>query len=472
MKLLVAGYNLDSSLIESLKQDNASPEVISAAYARISRSSKSVDLLRREALNEVEKARKSNESIIFEMGHASVAEHAVFNLDLIDVSRLLTETIQRSRLASFTEKSQRYVTFSQNFVVPAELNKKPKLKKAYKDTMKLLFNQYQDSFQKLNELYKKTKPELGTRAREGLAKEDARYILPLATKTQMGMTINARSLENMLRRLAKSPLSEAHELKDLIFNAVKPIAPSLIRYVEADGYSGQIDVNSVGFSSFLQQELPWLAEIDLENKARLVSYSKNADDKVLSALIYSQGELSWQDNLDTVSRLPRIAKEQLWQQVFKGIQSWHKVPRAFETVDFEFELSMSESCWAQFKRHRACTILKKAGYPGLSIIPPAIDKIGHLKVWQETMQHCTLLADAMPESFMQLRDYLKLNATPCKIYAKMNLREIYHFVRLRSDEYAQWEIRGISDAICSQVQKQAPNASRLLCGKSAFKQIY
>ncbi|MCB5286275.1 MAG: FAD-dependent thymidylate synthase [Candidatus Cloacimonetes bacterium] len=472
MKLFVAGYNLDSSLIASLKQDNASPEVISAAYARISRSSKSVEILRQEALNEVEKARKSNENIIFEMGHASVAEHAVFNLDLIDISRLLTETVQRSRLASFTEKSQRYVTFGQSFVVPAELNKKPKLKKAYKDMMKLLFALYEDSFQKLNELYKKERPELKPRDRESLAKEDARYILPLATKTQMGMTINARSLENLLRRLANSPLSEAHELKDLIYNAVQPIAPSLIRHVEPDGYLGQINLNSVGFSGFLQQELPWLAEIDLENKARLVSSHKNADDKVLSALIYSQGELSWQDNLDTVSRLPKMAKEQLWQQVFKGMKVWHKVPRAFETVEFEFELSMSESCWAQFKRHRQCTILKKAGYPGLAIIPSAIEKIGQLKTWQDAMQHCTQLSDALPEAFRPLRDYLKLNSTPCKIYAKMNLREIYHFVRLRSDEHAQWEIRSISAAICAQVQKQAPNASRLLCGKSEFKQIY
>lgn len=472
MKLFIAGYNIDSSLISSLKQENASPEVISAAYARISRSQKSVDQLRLEALNEVGKARKSNESIIFEMGHASVAEHAVFNLDLIDVSRLLAETIQRSRLASFTEKSQRYVTFGQSFVVPAELNKKPKLKKAYKEMMKLLFGQYEYSYQALCEYYEKQKPELGVRVRESLAKEDARYILPLATKTQMGMTINARSLENMLRRLANSPLQEAHELKDLIFNAVKPLAPSLLRYVEPDGYSGQINLSSVGFSGFLQQELPWLAEIDLSNKARLLSSHKNADDKVLSALIYSQGELSWQENLDTVSHLPKIAKEQLWQQVFRGMRAWHKVPRAFEAVDFEFELSMSESCWAQFKRHRPCTILKKAGYPGLSIIPKAIEKIGYYKSWQETMQRCTHLADAMPESLKHLRDYLKLNATPCKIYAKINLREIYHFVRLRSDEHAQWEIRSISEAICNQVQKQAPNASRLLCGKSEFKQIY
>lgn len=472
MKLIVAGYNIDSSLISQLKQNNASPEVISAAYARISRSKKSATELRKEALNQVEAARDSNEKIIFEMGHASVAEHAVFNLDLIDISRLLTELIQRSRLASYTEKSQRYVTFSASYVIPPELNRRASLKTAYKQLMQQLFTAYELSYIKLNELYAQTKPQLKVRQRENLAKEDARYILPLATKTQMGLTMNARSLENLIRRLANSPLQEAHKLKLLILQKVTPIAPSLIKHTDPDNYLGQIDLNSVGFSGFLQQELPWVAELDLKNRARLLTSHKNADDKVLAALIYTQGELSWQDNLDTVSHLPRMAKEQLWQQVFRGLQAWHKMPRAFETVDFEFELSMSEACWAQFKRHRQCTILKKGGYPGLVIIPDAIKDIGHEELWQDLILQCTKLADMIPNKSAHIRDYLKLNATPCKIYAKMNLREIYHFVRLRSDEHAQWEIRQISHAIAAAVQKSAPNAARLLCGKSDFKQIY
>jgi flavin-dependent thymidylate synthase len=472
MKLIVAGYNIDSSLIAKLKQENASPEVISAAYARISRSKKSVVELRAEALNEVEKARKSNENIIFEMGHASVAEHAVFNLDLIDVSRLLTELIQRSRLASYTEKSQRYVTFGKDYVVPPELDKKPALKRAYKSIIKQLFEAYGLAFKDLCEHYQKTMTDLKPRQLENLAKEDARYILPLATKTQMGMTMNARSLENLIRRLANSPLQEAQKLKELLLQELKPIAPSLIRHTDPDGFLGQIDLNSVGFSGFLQQELPWLAELDLESKARLISAPKSADDKVLAAIIYAQGELSWQDNLDTVSRLPKLAKEQLWQQAFRGMRAWHKVPRAFETVDFEFELSMSESCWAQFKRHRQCTILKKGGYPGLVILPDAIRQIGHQLLWEDLILNCTKVADSMPASLGHIRDYLKLNATPCKIYAKINLREIYHFVRLRSDAHAQWEIREVSQAICKAVHKHAPNAARLLCGKSEFMQIY
>ncbi len=469
MKLIVAGYNIDKSLIDRLADDTATPEVLSAAYARISRSSKSVDALRKEALAEVEKARSSNTSIIFDMGHASVAEHAVFNLDLIGISRYLTEIVQRSRLVSFTEKSQRYVTFGNDYVVPAELDKKPKLKSKYKAHMKKLFKEYEQSYELLLAYHRKNNAKAKPRELECMAKEDARYILPLACKTQMGITINARNIESLLRRLSLHPSAEAQELKSLLYDAVHEISPSLIRYTEADGFSGVVNPESVGFSGFLQQELPWLAALDLENKVKLLAAPKNADDRILAALIYSQGELGFAETQETISSMPKIARGQLWNQLFKGLKSWHKMPRAFETVDFEFEISMSESCWAQFKRHRQCTLLKKAGSPGIVVVPPVIKKIGLEERWAELMQEGINLADSIPKPMQYLRSYLNLNATPVKVYAKMNLREIYHFVRLRSDIHAQWEIQAISEAMVKIVKSYAPNASRMLCGKCDFK---
>ena len=105
MKILLAGYNIDYDLICELKgkcafDKDITPETLSAAYARISRSPKFVDELRQIARREVEKARKSNRNIVFEMGHSSVAEHAVFNVDIIGVSRLLVEAIEKFRLCS------------------------------------------------------------------------------------------------------------------------------------------------------------------------------------------------------------------------------------------------------------------------------------------------------------------------------------------------------------------------------------
>ena len=70
MKIILAGYNLDSEVIEELKKNSPerqdiTPETISAAYARISRDPRPVDELRAVARAEVERARRSNQNIIF-----------------------------------------------------------------------------------------------------------------------------------------------------------------------------------------------------------------------------------------------------------------------------------------------------------------------------------------------------------------------------------------------------------------------
>ena len=124
MEVRLAGYNLDSDTINSLENKAnlpLTPETISAAYARISRDPRPVTELRKVAREEVESARKSNQAIIFKMGHHSVAEHAVFNFDIMGVSRLAIEEIEKFRLCSFTEKSQRYITLQGDYLVPNEL---------------------------------------------------------------------------------------------------------------------------------------------------------------------------------------------------------------------------------------------------------------------------------------------------------------------------------------------------------------
>ena len=126
MKVILAGYNIDSVVIEELKKNSPprkdiTPETMSASYARISRDPLPANELRAIARAEVERARRSNRNIIFKMGHHSVAEHAVFNFDIVGVSRLALEEIEKFRLCSFTEKSQRYIKLEDDFVVPDEV---------------------------------------------------------------------------------------------------------------------------------------------------------------------------------------------------------------------------------------------------------------------------------------------------------------------------------------------------------------
>ncbi|MCX8014771.1 MAG: FAD-dependent thymidylate synthase, partial [candidate division WOR-3 bacterium] len=164
MRVILAGYNVD---LDGLKQKEPilTPETFSAAYARISRSPNPIPKLRAIARSEIKKAREQNRRIIFEMGHHSIAEHAVFNFDIIGISRFAVEHLESHRLNSYTEASQRYIKLSSNFLIPEEI-KKTELLPLFLKTIELQNQTY-------HLLSEKLKP-LETKLAKAI--EDARYI--------------------------------------------------------------------------------------------------------------------------------------------------------------------------------------------------------------------------------------------------------------------------------------------------------
>ena len=61
---------------------------------------------------------------------------------------------------------------------------------------------------------------------EGIKAEDARYLLPMGTVSNMLVTMNARSLLNFFElRLCKKAQQEIRELAERMLSAVKQVAP-------------------------------------------------------------------------------------------------------------------------------------------------------------------------------------------------------------------------------------------------------
>ena len=398
MKILLAGYNLDYDLIRTLKdksglKQDLTPETISAAYARISRSPKPVNELREISREEVDKARQSNRNIVFEMGHSSVAEHAVFNIDVIGVSRLLVEEIEKFRLCSFTEKSQRYVLFNKDFVVPEEI-KQANLTDLFTDTVQTQNDYYHALYEKLRPyVFAKHKTLAENPANksllEGWAKEDARYVISMATETQLGMTINARNLELMLRRLAALPSAEAQEYSKKLYTATKEIAPSLIRYTQATDYDKFTRQNlRRQASAFLQKYPPETDGSKKLSAVQLTFVSPAADTKVAAALLFSSSNLNYSPCLRQANRMTPREKKVLFKTAFEHLQAHDAVLRELENVDLQFELILSASCFAQLKRHRMSTIIAQEYDPQLGVtIPPAVREIGQQKNFMEIMHH-------------------------------------------------------------------------------------
>ena len=145
-------------------------------------------------------------------GHMSVIEHASFTFSIEEVSRALTHQLVRHRIASYTQQSQRYVTYDtlKNYVTPPTIVQNSEAKKIFDETLESISVTYK----KLLEL--------------GIPKEDARYILPNAAKTNIVVTMNARELRHFfnLRCCARSQW-ELREVATEMLRQVKNVAPSL-----------------------------------------------------------------------------------------------------------------------------------------------------------------------------------------------------------------------------------------------------
>ncbi len=492
MKVILAGHNIDRDIINEFhalypNRNDLTPETIAAAYARISRNPAPINELRVIARDDIEKARLSNKNIVFEMGHSSIAEHAVFNIDIIGVSRLVAEEIEHSRLASYTEKSQRYVLLSDDFVVPQEI-RGTDLEELFIRTVRRQNAFYHELYEKLRPYVFDKNTELASKRAnksmlEGWAKEDARYCLPLATETQIGMTINARNIETMIRRLASSASAEAVEAGRMLYDAVYDIAPSLVRYTEPTPYDRQRP--EVLFEDVLAQYSLKPSRLRTTRTGRgkapngnaglirLLSVAPDADDVIAAVMIARAISIPFAECFAIVQRMKQSEKKNLFKKVFKEMKPHDSAPREFEHVWLTFELVVSATCFAQLKRHRIATITAQPYDPALGItVPESVTAVGMEPALRDLCAEAAETAEKIAKHAPAAAPYILTNAHRRRVIMSLNAREIYHMARVRADQSAQWDIRQTTVRMTELATKAMPLSMMLAAGKDEFNARY
>ncbi len=479
MRVILAGYNIDSDVIEELKRGSpgradVTPETLSAAYARISRDPRPVDELRRAAREEVERARRSNQAIIFKMGHHSVAEHAVFNFDIIGVSRLAIEELEHFRLCSYTEKSQRYIALKEDFVVPEEI-RRAGLERVFIEIVQAQNALYKSLLARLKPyFFEKHRTEAANLRNhpilEGWAKEDARYVVSLATEGQLGMTANARNLELLLRRFAAKDLAEVKELRERIWALARAVAPSILLFMEPSG----IDTASYRDLGVAAGELwPKRSAGRRAADARLVDHTRGGDDLVLASLLHSVSGEPLEACRSRVKALGPKGQRDLFKTALAPMEFYDPAPREFEYADLTFELAVSSSCFAQLKRHRLATLTVQPYDPSLGVtVPPSVRDTGAEPEFRAMIDRTNEVHARLAEKVGPAAAYVLTNAHRRRVLFKTNIRELYHFSRLREDLTAQWEIRRLAEEMTRAAKKAFPLAGLLLGPKDRFVEIY
>ena len=220
-------------------------EVTAVAFAKCSRSPKPFDEIASD-LNQ-DKSRKFHEQWVMGYGHSSVAEHAVVHLALENISILATKAVEDTRLASFTEKSTRYQKFDLNRCYRDE-----QLMQQHgplvESTLDQLFRTYALVHESVSELMKQKNPRVADEKESAyatkinaLACDVARYVLPVGTLTNVGVTINARSLEHCITKLLSHSLQEMREIGAEMKSTAQQELPTLLKYAQENAFLKETD---------------------------------------------------------------------------------------------------------------------------------------------------------------------------------------------------------------------------------------
>lgn len=192
----------------------ADPEQTIALAAKLCYANDEIDELI-EKIGEKDNAKFI--SILTQMNHFSPFEHASFTFAIEGVSRALLAQITRHRIASFSVRSQRYVSESEfNYIIP------PAIEKLGADAVK----KYESQMEQMLGWYKEWQLMLGNSGEK--SNEDARFVLPNACETKMIVSMNARELMHFFSlRCCNRAQWEIRDIAWQMLEEVLKVAPAV-----------------------------------------------------------------------------------------------------------------------------------------------------------------------------------------------------------------------------------------------------
>ncbi|QMU55595.1 MAG: hypothetical protein GKS04_00050 [Candidatus Mycalebacterium zealandia] len=451
-------------------------EVIAVIFAYVSRSPKSfkdniATVLKEEGRGK-QRAEKFHEKWVLNYGHASVAEHASVHLGIEKVSRLFSSLLELcGEHLSFTEYSQRYQKPRRgDFVVPPEIAKKKTLAREFLSVCEQQYDIYEKLNAKILSYLIKTNPETSETVLEKIAFEDARYALNLSAMTNLGMTANARAVEECLMKLLSSEYAEAQMRAEEIKREVRFGVPTLVKYASPNPRLKKTREKLERFCSAMApkkhrktKDAPFV---------RLVDWTgKGARDPQAQALAAISAGLAYGSGLPQSSGINRLTLKQsgaLFKAAISELGKHDNPHDALKLVNYSAEFVISEACWHQLLRHRKAQWFAAEPSVGFGLtIPPNVKKAraGELLIEAAALSE-DLYAKLTDAGKPQAAAYAVTNAHNRKVLGVFSLWELYHLINLRMSEGAQWDIKKMTKLLADEVGKVHP-----LLVKPALKRI-
>lgn len=416
---------------------NANAHAIVSAAGRISTTSGTADEIYRNSSEIDTSANLKLIGKILSSGHESVLEHVSVNLSFDNVSVYAEQFMIEFRLASFTVKSRRYVDFGKMGYITPDFSFFPQdrredLENTFRSHMEYLFGRYDYFIEK------------------GIPKEDARFVLPYSFRSNFYCTANGRELIKIMNEMVYGRGKDFPELVKLgesLFEQCRQHLPFLAvqkpSFDLCQSLTGCLTEDPANCP--LESEQPELVTF--------ICGTDRPEQLICQAALLGRG----------ISRRDKAAADtQMQKTIIAGIL---KSPRKRELEQACFTIRFNRISLAgitHLVRHRMQSVVipdySRACRFDSYVVPESIIRLGLEAEYREVFRKAGEAADLLSKKGIPFHDrvYLLLSGMTLPVMTTMNANELNTFIRLRTCNRAQWEIKECADALLKILRENYP----------------
>ena len=473
------------------------PEVVKGAlFARYSRSDKS---LRKVLLDEfikkpemgfkqivrmqtdsgvdqivaIQKAEEFYERVLIGFGDDSVAELGGAHLAVENISNIATKVIEDARIGICPlEKSTRYVYFDQKpggkYMYYRDKDiMESRFADLYINTMDMLFDTYSSFIEPMRKFLMERFPNEGMSERAYKSTIRAkvcdiiRVLLPTGTLTNVGLFGNGRAFDYLLTKMYAHPMREMRDLAAAMQEELRKVIPPFVKRCndEKHGKPYQAFLRDKWTIAKLSKEiLRDVTEADDKESLRLIDYDKDAETKVVAAILYPMSSLPMAKIREKVARMSSAERKKVINAYVAGrTNRRHKPGRAFENVYYTFDILGDYGIYRDIQRHRILTqerqlITTKHGYD----VPVEIEDADLADKFREAMDAAAVAFEKISMVMPLQAQYVVPMGYKIRWYITMNLREAYHLCELRTCMQGHPTYRKLAQNIYKKIKEVHP----------------
>jgi thymidylate synthase ThyX len=472
--------------------------------ALMSRYSRSDKTMRRIFLDEFMKDPKRGEEfykrILLEYGDDSVAELGEAQIAIEWISNIAAKKIEDRRIGlSYLEKSSRYVAFDQKvdgkykYHIEERIMASPYADE-YLQACDHAFDLYSNNIQLMQKFISEKEPidqflffdsNLKRETTYGNLKSDKdiesakriyksvikaksldilRGLLPASTLTNLGITGNGRAFEYLLSTLYASSLGETKKLADQMYNELNLIIPAFVgRANDKHGKTLQsyFENTRTAIYNIAQNHIKNIKQQENLQYVKLLYFENNfeAEVKVVSAILYehAQGQ-----SLEAITQYTRSMTPQERHKIIQEYTKFrtnrrHRPGRAFEMIEYTFELFTNFGMFRDMHRHRILTLERQLlstrhGYD----IPSEVIELGIVKDYRDCMYKSNEAYKNISKNMPDEAQYVVNFAYRYPYFIRLNLREACHLIELRTVPQGHSDYRNICQKMFEQIKHIHP----------------